>query len=361
MEFRAVEKSSSENTTTTLSNIMMGDGTAEELQFFMEEVETYMTYKVASYINVYWFPILVPIGLVGNSLSFLVMTQPNNRQMSTCIYMAAISVIDNLMMCLALHYWLVTVVKVHELQMWECKTISYLTNSSLQSSTYQVLAMTVDKYVAIKWPHRAAVYSTPKRSRVISTGVIVCCLSYNVPHFFAASVVGGQCLSYSVGGTITRVYSWITFVINGIIPFSMLIYMNSVIVQTVRNSRKLFRSTATENEQNKEARQRLMIRAENQLTIMLLCVTMLFLILLFPTYIRFIYLNFVKRDTPSKYASSMLFFQITYKLYTTNNGINFVLYCISGKKFRKDLKELLCCMLNKRGSTIAELTSTSGT
>ena len=321
---------------------------------------------MASYINIYWFPILVPIGLVGNTLSFLVMIQPQNRKMSTCIYMAAISVIDNLMMCLALHYWLVTVVKIHALQLWECKTISYLTNSSLQSSTYQVLSMTIDKYVAIKWPHRAAVYSTPNRSRVISTGVIVCCLSYNVPHLFAASVIGGQCLSYSVGGTITRVYSWITFVINGIIPFSMLIYMNSVIVQTVRNSHKLFRSTVTtitgtENGQNKETRQEAMKRAENQLTVMLLFVTMLFLILLFPTYIRFIYLNFVKRDTPSKYASSMLFFQITFKLYTTNNSINFVLYCISGKKFRNDLNEMLCCILNSRSSSTDEATSTSDT
>ena len=152
-------------------DIITENDTIEESQFFMEEVQTYMTYKMASYINIYWFPILVPIGLVGNTLSFLVMIQPNNKKMSTCIYMAAISIIDNLMMCLALHYWLVTVVKIHELGLWECKTISYLTNSSLQSSTYQVLAMTIDKYIAIKWPHKAAVYSTSKRVRAIPFGV----------------------------------------------------------------------------------------------------------------------------------------------------------------------------------------------
>ena len=87
-----------------------------------------------------------------------------------------------------------------------------------------------------------------------------------------------------------------------------------------------------------------MTSVRNQLTIMLLLVTTLFLILLIPTYVRFIYWNLVKRDTPSKYASSMLFFQITYKLYVTNSGINFFLYCISGQKFRKDLKEIICCV-----------------
>ena len=69
---------------------------------FMEEVETYMMYVVASFIDMYWFPVLIPIGLVGNTLSFLVMIKPNNRKMSTCIYMAAISVNDNLMIVLCL-------------------------------------------------------------------------------------------------------------------------------------------------------------------------------------------------------------------------------------------------------------------
>ena len=40
---------------------------------FIGEVRTHMTFKIASYINDYWFPILIPIGLVGNTLSFLVM------------------------------------------------------------------------------------------------------------------------------------------------------------------------------------------------------------------------------------------------------------------------------------------------
>ena len=166
-------------------------------------------------------------------------------------------------------------------------------------------------------------------------------------------------MSYSVGGTITKVYSWIAFIVNGIIPFSLLILMNYVIVQTVRNSRKLFRSrdtaiTNTGYEQEKENRQKTMKSAESQLTKMLLLVTMLFLILLFSIYIRFIYLTFVERDTPEKYARSVLLFQITYKLLTTNNGINFFLYCISGKKFRNDLKEMLSCFGKICGSSVEE-------
>ena len=209
--------------------------------------------------------------------------------------------------------------------------------------------MTVDKYIAIKWPHKAATHSTPKRAKLISFCVFVCTFCYNVPILFVTSLHGGECAAYVVGGTITRVYSWISFIINGIIPFSMLIYMNSVIVQTVRKSRKMFKSETPTSSKDSinlgmDTRQRTMKTAESQLTIMLLLVTVLFSLLLIPTYIRFIYLTFAVNDTAAKFAGSMLLFHISYKLYATNSGVNFFLYCISGRKFRNDLKEILCCI-----------------
>ena len=116
---------------------------------FMDEVKTYMTYKVAKFIGIHWFPLLVPIGLVGNTLSFLVMIKPNNRKMSTCNYMAAISVNDNIMMVLTLNVYLITEIKVHIMTQNECKFLAYLHLLFLQNSTFQVFAMTVDKFIAI--------------------------------------------------------------------------------------------------------------------------------------------------------------------------------------------------------------------
>ena len=333
-------------------NTSMDEDVTEDLPTFMEQVEIYMTYKVASYINRYWFAVLVPVGLIGNILSFLVMIKPNNRKVSTCIYMAAISINDNLMIGLALHDWLVGAVNIHNWHVQECKIAAYFDKISLQTATYQVLAMTFDKYIAIKLPHKAATYSTPRRAKFIILGIFFFTFIFNIPHLFVANLLGYECLSYLVGGAITKVYSWITFIVNGIFPFSMLIYMNYVIVQTVRKSREMF--TIRDTNQGMYSRQRTMKSAENQLTIMLLLVTLLFTILLIPTYIRFIYLTSVTSDTPAKLARSVLLFQITYKLYVTNNGINFFLYCISGRKFRNDLKEILCCA-RKPSHTITEI------
>ena len=207
---------------------------------FMEEVEMLMIYRVAKYISIYWLPILIPIGLLGNTLCFLVMMKPNNRKMSTCIYMAAIGFNDNIMMCSALHYWLMSVMKITEWKLNGCGIASFVGFIAVQNSTYQVIAMTIDKYIAIKWPHKAATYSTPKRATITVLAIFICVVFYNIPHIFITKLIGDVCLGYAVGGNVTKVYSFFSFIVNAFIPFVSLIYMNCIIIKKVRESHQFF-------------------------------------------------------------------------------------------------------------------------
>ena len=332
--------------TSVDSNISSGEFEETTDDTFMEKVDHYVTYQIADKINKYWFPILVPIGLVGNTLSFLVMIKVGNRKMSTCIYMAAISLNDNLMMCSALHNWLVSSVKLYKWHSMECGIASFFDLHVVQNSTYQVIAMTTDKFIAIKWPYKAATYSTPKRAKTTVLSIYICVILYNLPHIFISKLTGDVCLGYAIGGVIAKVYSWFTFVVNAIIPVILLTYINYTIIKKVRESRQMFGNDKIVDQQeddNVTQRRRTRKNAENQLTIMLLLVTTLFLILMIPTYIRFLYTTFASRDTPVKYASLIFFYHVSHKLYHTNNGINFFLYCVSGQKFRSDVKEILCC------------------
>ena len=104
------------NITSVLNLATIGweDSVAPTKDTFMEEVESFFIFKIADFFNRYWFPVLIPIGLVGNTLSFLVMIKPNNRKMSTCIYMAAISVNDNIMMYVSCHDYLVSALQIHK-------------------------------------------------------------------------------------------------------------------------------------------------------------------------------------------------------------------------------------------------------
>ena len=106
-------RDASPNYNVTFSN---GLQTSTEKDIFLEQVESTTIFQVANIIKTYWVPFLVPVGLVGNTLSFLVMMKPNNRRMSTCVYMAGISINDNIMMAMALHVFIAENAEWHQYQ-----------------------------------------------------------------------------------------------------------------------------------------------------------------------------------------------------------------------------------------------------
>ena len=122
----------------------------------------------------------------------------------------------------------------------ECKIAASCILFGLQNSSFQIIAMTFDKYVAIKWPHKAATFSTPRRAKITVTVVWICAFLYNIPHLFFTKMVGDVCIGYATGGIITKVYSWMSFSVNAVMAFLGFIYMNYVIIKKVRSSRKMF-------------------------------------------------------------------------------------------------------------------------
>ena len=124
---------------TTEGRVVRGGST------FMEEVSNYTTFKIASIISNYWFPVLVPIGLVGNTLSFFVMMKPNNRKVSTCIYMAAISINDNILMCVCSQEYLVSSLRIHKWNITECKFLAFGALFAVQNCTYEPTSKSAGK------------------------------------------------------------------------------------------------------------------------------------------------------------------------------------------------------------------------
>ena len=138
------------------------------------------------------------------------------------------------------HEYLIAIVQIRKWYQLECKFLAFLALFALQNCTFLVAAMTLDKYIAIKWPRRAATYSTPGRAKMIAVTIYVCVFIYNIPHFFLSSVIGGQCFNFGINSVFSKVYSWLSFGINAVIPFTILMHMNFVIVKAVRKSRKMF-------------------------------------------------------------------------------------------------------------------------
>ena len=68
--------------------------------------------------------------------------------------------------------------------------------------------------------------------------------------YFFTKLFGDVCFAYATGGAITKVYSWMSFSLNAMMAFVLLIYMNYIIIKKVRSSGNLFRDNESQGHQN---------------------------------------------------------------------------------------------------------------
>ena len=220
-----------------------------------------------------------------------------------------------------------------------CAAVAYIWNTGVQYGTYIICAMTFGKYFAVRYPHKAASFSTPRATKLTIATLFISCIIYNVPRLFSTKISSiSQCDAYQ-GGKWTIYYYWLSFTVNGIIPLCLLIVLNVMIINEVRKRNKQFN--------NPSQGRGTMKSAEKQLTVMSILVTSAFLLLTTPLYI-FQMLSFTINwsISPRKYAHYLLISILTSELYYTNSSVNFFLYCISGSKFRNDFKILFTCKSN---------------
>ena len=171
-------------------------------------------------------------------------------------------------------------------------------------------------------------------------------------------------------------YYWLTFVLNFVIPFVSLVIMNTVIIKTLyRRSKsnltetiKIRKEDQNENSAQGEKGQgqtNQMKTVERQIYTILRLVTFSFLILSTPSYAMMLYSNSVDHfQSPYHFASYILFVQVGDKAASTNFGINFFLYVLSDKKFRRDLVDLSVRRSSKNWRpevTTSEINTTSST
>ncbi len=243
-----------------------------------------------------------------------------------------------------------------------CNDIGYPFFSVQTSGGFLILAMTFDKFYSIIRPHKAAAFNTVKRARITSAIIIVLSFLYNIPHLYVSGVEDTKCSPYGndILGTFGRIHYWFSVIVNNMFPFCALLVMNTRILHAIRTRVKNHSSVprinsfhAENNPDNRSHHGNQSNQGNNiegtqpikssdvQISITLLSVTFTFLILITPGYILFFYTMFTDvRATPREYAKFHLFWTVAQKCFFTNNGINFILYVISGQKFRTHFLKL---------------------
>ena len=224
-------------------------------------------------------------------------------------------------------------------QLWYCKMLITIAISTVQTSALLLVGMTFERFYSIIRPHKAASVNTFKRAKIIIVCIVVFSYSFYSPHWYLSGNNGNICIPNAIAAQniYGKVYHWVTQFVSFIFPFGSLLIMNSFIIHTLRKRSKLNLTGTTSGDKQKSDKNK---HPEKQLFTMLLLVTFAYLILTLPVKVLEIYLIFYTGKTPTYFAARQLFYQVAAKANYTNHGINFLLYVMSGQKFRTDLKNL---------------------
>ncbi|CAH1801158.1 unnamed protein product [Owenia fusiformis] len=319
--------------------------------------EDYTEYKIGQILLTYVLFGIMVFGLVGNTTSIVVLRCSSMFLNPSSVYLIALAISDTFALILGggrvwlIRAWGINIRATHE---WVCKLHHFSIYTLLDFSAWLLVALSVDRVITVYMPLRAKLVCTRIRAVIVSLCILITLMLINGHYLFTVGYFikidngrvrfEGNC--YFVDGTKTfhtKYWFWIDAFVASLVPFSLLTISNvMIIIQLIRASQRRRQTMQAVSSSSSDNQTR-------SLTIMLICLSITFLILTGPVVVHFIVDKSLNGPAgPHERAKTHLNSAIVFCLMYTNNAINFILYCVSGKKFRSSLVDVFCGSRRRR-------------
>ncbi|XP_066499111.1 probable G-protein coupled receptor 139 isoform X2 [Hoplias malabaricus] len=277
-------------------------------------------------LPVIYYSTLLCLGLpVANILTVIILSQlVLRRQKSSYNYLLALAVADILVLLLIVFvdFLLEDFILGTPLPPSLNKTVQVLEFSSMHTSIWITVPLTVDRYIAVCHPLRYHTLSYPARTRRVILAVYTGCLISSTPYYWWPELWHG--LPGASGGSSStlgqHVLVWAHCATVYLLPCSVFFSLNAVIVRKLRCRRNCFRLRGY---------------STGKTTAILLAITSVFAVLWAPRTVMVLYHLYTQQ--PAKPGSARLLHLVTdvaNMLALLNTGVNFFLYCFISKRFR---------------------------
>ena len=290
--------------------------------------------SMARLCQIYIFPLIFGIGLIGNGLSFVVMTRKSLRGQVTSFYIALLAVLDTLTLLSGIvpQWILVTFdVEVNTFSQTACKIYSLSSIWVSDSVNWVVSLIAIDRFVSVIFPHKAKVWMTLKRSIWMSILVIFFLFVINMQLLFVKRLeikhdIRNETYQHC-GFSSTSAYfifTWIDLACFCVVPFTIISICNAAIIFRLC----LKKSRSVEHKMT-------------SITLTLILVAIILLVCTLPYEISQLSMRNLPDKTLSLLETDSLYVCSTFLLYISNS-INFFVYCLVGPSFREELRKILC-------------------
>ena len=315
--------------TTALGQSMREWTTTERVKSFA---------KLVNDIHLYGFIILIPLGIIFNSLSLIIFQK--NQAFSTAIgnHLKCISISDSIMLIGGFlgtgdEYWeeKINFSYIQSLSNFSCKITMYVLNIGILSSGLIMSSATIERFLAISFPLKYRSWNTLRTSRIVLSLFLIISFGISTYTLFLLKISEkGECdiiekhiKTYDLMFTIFPM-----LIANGICGCLILILTLIIIVLLFHQLRK--RNVLSSNSENLSSKKEVRISA------MLVTISLLFIFLRFPKIlvVKFV---LVKLGDPLLIKAMS---KLTEFLTALNHSINIIIYVIFLEQFRKTFFEM---------------------
>lgn len=343
------------------------------LRCSLEHVEC----AAARWIPVALAPPLLLLGTLGNVLCIWLLTSTGQaRRKAFSMYIASIAAADTLALWTAVPRQFVRgcwLIDIRQIDKWLCRSQRLLRFGSLDASSWLLVAVTSERFVSTCFPTKAHYYRSTRRTRIVIASVVVVMFAWNSHVFWSLDVEYGpdgavirQCGYASPSAAVywTRHHAWLSMLVYSILPCLAMLVMNAMIVVQLRRRQKqtvlrpvgssapILAGGGVRGDRETSVtsftinnRVSTVMRKHGTVggkTRMLLPVTLFFFVATVPHFVHAAFESLDRVSIHSRYQATVRMLDaLATVMQFANNSMNFWIYCLAGKSYRRRLVELL--------------------
>ncbi|CAF3354348.1 unnamed protein product [Rotaria sp. Silwood1] len=124
--------------------------------------------EISHYIYAIIYPIIFLLGIIGNILSSLLFSITKLNRTSCGVYFLLLAIYDSIGLLGGLHHCLTIGYHVPVPNATYCRARNFLLYISMDMTSWMIVAISVDRYLKVKFPIKARIYATQKLAIIVS-------------------------------------------------------------------------------------------------------------------------------------------------------------------------------------------------
>jgi len=304
-------------------------------------------------IWIYVSPLIFFPGVIGNVLTMIVIRRPAFRNTTIGVYLLLTAVADIVVLLsgLLLDWLEAAEIPLKHLNVWSCRVVKFTLFTAGDVSIWLIVAFTTDRFVAVCFPLSKRFVCVPRRAAIASAIITFLAVSKNAHEFWTRDIqyieltgVGRKqvcTIPSQFENFQNRVRPWLVFTFILTLPFVLILIFNCLIVRSLVLAQRMRAQHASGATSTSDATDGGQASASSyrQTTVMCLSASFAFLVCILPSIVLLIGRDYWGgRKAPPATRTAYRYAKLNNMLFYANHATNFILYCMTGSKFRDELK-----------------------